>query len=328
MISVIIPVYNVEKYLRECLDSVVNQSFQDKEIILVDDGSTDSSYLICEEYASRFPFIRIVQKANGGLSSARNRGIEESSGEWLIFLDSDDLWNDKDCLAKLYNYACALDLDIVRFEYQAVNENLELIEHRNYNKSLIENRTIDNFELVKTGIAGEWFAVLYLIKRNVIGSLRFNEQTKFQEDIDFYCRLFGGEQFRCGYLDEKMYLYRKRTASITRTFKKGNLEGSFRLCDVFYQSSKKTKDPRLSNLFLYYSVMMYYWTLQTMAAYPYYPEANSLIKELKLDELHRRIINRMNDVKINLKYHIFIKPLPKLGVILLHIKDSIRAFFS
>ena len=92
VISVVIPVYNVECYLKECLDSVLKQTYASKEILLVDDGSSDSSGIICNEYAARYSNIRVIHKENGGLSSARNRGIEESSGDWVIFLDSDDVW--------------------------------------------------------------------------------------------------------------------------------------------------------------------------------------------------------------------------------------------
>ncbi len=90
LISVIIPVYNVEKYLDRCLISVINQSYKNLEIIIVNDGSTDGSYLICLEYAKKDNRIKLFNKSNGGLSSARNYGIENSSGEYLAFIDSDD----------------------------------------------------------------------------------------------------------------------------------------------------------------------------------------------------------------------------------------------
>lgn len=184
-VSVIIPVYNVKNYLIDCLDSVAAQHFLSKEVILVDDGSTDGSGDICDVYAAKYTDFRVIHKPNGGLSSARNRGIDEARGQWLIFLDSDDLWSNPDCLQKLHSYAEKLDLDVVRFEHQAVNEKLEYIEPRNYEKSNIVGRVIDNYELVNFGISGEWFAVLYLLRKETIGDLRFNEQTKFQEDIDF-----------------------------------------------------------------------------------------------------------------------------------------------
>ena len=90
MISVVIPVYNVESYLTECVDSVVCQSYTDWEAILVDDGATDSSGRICDEYARKDPRIRVIHRENGGLSAARNTGLAEAKGEYVYFLDSDD----------------------------------------------------------------------------------------------------------------------------------------------------------------------------------------------------------------------------------------------
>lgn len=326
LITIIIPVYNVEKYLRECLDSVVDQTFPNKEVLLVDDGSTDSSGVICDEYAKRYPYIRVIHKKNGGPSLARNIGINEANGEWLIFLDADDIWNDKDCLSKLYNYATTLNLDIVRFEYQAVNENLQPIEPRSYNKTNIEGKIIDNYTLVKYGIAGEWFTVLFIFKKNIISDIRFNEQISFLEDCDFYSQIFASRSLHCGYIDEKMYSYRKLPRSISQTCNINKLRAAFRLSDAFFNSSLLTEDKRLKDLYQYNSVMMYYWTLQTLASEPYYGKISAIIKDLKLDSLHERVIKRMRNTRIERKYQIFIRPIPSVGVKILHVKDKVRAW--
>ena len=89
-ISVIVPVYNVEKYLRCCVDSILAQTFTDIEVLLVDDGSTDSSGAICDEYAQLDRRVRVFHKTNGGVSSARNLGLDEATGRWIMFVDSDD----------------------------------------------------------------------------------------------------------------------------------------------------------------------------------------------------------------------------------------------
>ena len=93
MISIIIPVYNVEKYLRQCLDSIIEQTYRDLEILLIDDGSTDASGKICDEYA-RDQRVRLFHTENRGLSAARNRGLEEAHGDYIAFLDSDDWLDD------------------------------------------------------------------------------------------------------------------------------------------------------------------------------------------------------------------------------------------
>lgn len=101
MISIIVPVYNRENKVGSCIASILNQTYTDLELILVDDGSTDNSVAVCEEYAKQDKRIRIIQKENGGVSSARNRGIEEAGGEYLQFVDSDDTI-DKEMTQKLY----------------------------------------------------------------------------------------------------------------------------------------------------------------------------------------------------------------------------------
>ena len=101
LISIIIPVYNVEKYLRRCVDSVLGQTYDKLEIILVDDGSTDNSGRICDEYREKDQRIIVIHKENGGLSEARNFGIEKSSGEYISFVDSDD-WIPEDSVAIMY----------------------------------------------------------------------------------------------------------------------------------------------------------------------------------------------------------------------------------
>lgn len=110
-ISVIIPVYNVETYLRKCLDSVVNQTLKEIEIIIINDGSTDNSLQIIEEYAAKDDRIKVINQANQGQSAARNRGIEIAQGEYIGFVDSDD-WIDLDFYEKLYERAKAYDADI------------------------------------------------------------------------------------------------------------------------------------------------------------------------------------------------------------------------
>jgi len=102
--TIIVPVYRVEKYLRKCLDSVVNQTMTNIEVIIVDDGSDDGSAAIAEEYAQMFENFTCIHKANGGLASARSSGLKMASGEYIAFLDSDD-WVDNFAYETLYNIA-------------------------------------------------------------------------------------------------------------------------------------------------------------------------------------------------------------------------------
>ena len=111
-VSIILPVFNVEIYLRDCLDSLLAQSYRNIEIILVDDGSPDRSPFLCDEFAKKDSRIKVVHKENGGVSSARNIGIESSHGEWIYFLDSDD-WIEPFCIEMLINKALEANVDLV-----------------------------------------------------------------------------------------------------------------------------------------------------------------------------------------------------------------------
>ena len=113
-ITVIIPVYNVEQYLERCVDSVLQQTMQNLQIILVDDGSPDRSPLICDRYTSSESRVQVIHKENGGLASARNAGLKVSEGKYIFFLDSDD-WLEPDGLELLLNTAEQYQVDFVRY---------------------------------------------------------------------------------------------------------------------------------------------------------------------------------------------------------------------
>ena len=115
--SVIIPVYKVEAYLRQCVDSVLAQTFTDFEIILVDDGSPDRCPMMCDEYAEVDKRITVIHKKNGGLSSARNAGMRVAAGKYVVFLDSDDYWSSMTALDNIYTLANSCDFDIISLKY-------------------------------------------------------------------------------------------------------------------------------------------------------------------------------------------------------------------
>ena len=126
-ISVIVPIYNVEKYLEKCLDTIINQTFKDIEIICVNDGSTDNSRKILAQYAQKDSRIKIVDKKNGGLSSARNAGMKVATGDFYSFIDSDD-WVDETMLEKLYKSMVMLNTDITIcavHQYDETNQKMD-----------------------------------------------------------------------------------------------------------------------------------------------------------------------------------------------------------
>ena len=123
MISVVVPVYNVEKYINDCIDSIINQTYRELEIILVDDGSNDSSGAICDEYAMKDDRIRVIHKKNGGLAEARNKGIDSANGSYLAFIDSDDHIN-VHMMDILLNNLIKTDSDISVCRFHKYNEGL------------------------------------------------------------------------------------------------------------------------------------------------------------------------------------------------------------
>ena len=122
LFSIIVPVYNVERYLGDCIESVLQQSFSDWELILVDDGSKDRSAELCDEYAQRDDRIKVIHKQNEGVSVARKTGCDNARGEYLMFVDSDD-WIEKDCLQGVHDVVTRYHADIVRFQaYDAYSD--------------------------------------------------------------------------------------------------------------------------------------------------------------------------------------------------------------
>lgn len=174
--SIIIPIYNVEKYLRQCIDSVLAENFLDCEIILVNDGSPDGCGEICDEYANKFSHIKVIHKHNGGLSDARNAGIKEAKGDYLIFLDSDDYWININKNQKNYIGGGILsDLQLL------TNDKIDLILHPSSDNirripkeiSFTNNDFINNFEaLVKSNyyVSNAWTKIVrreIIIKNNL-----------------------------------------------------------------------------------------------------------------------------------------------------------------
>ena len=134
-ISIVIPVYNVEKYLRECLDSLINQTFNDFEVICVNDGSKDSSLEILNEYAQKDIRFKVISQENGGSGSARNNGLSRAQGKYVQFLDGDDYF-EPEMLEKLYNLAEKHQADITVCSSRKVDDEGNITETRNPNSPL------------------------------------------------------------------------------------------------------------------------------------------------------------------------------------------------
>lgn len=212
-ISVIVPVYNVEKYLEKCIESIINQTFEKYEIILVDDGSTDSSCEIVDYYGEKYPqIINVFHKKNGGLGDARNYGINHAKGEYLIFIDSDD-YIELDMLECLYNKAKEYNSDIVMCRFKSITEsgNIKYISKEKFSED--ELMTLSkNKDLMLTHPAA-WNKMyrreLFLSNNDI----RYPSQVWY-EDIRTTLKLFNVANSII-YVDKVLYNYLIREGSIT-----------------------------------------------------------------------------------------------------------------
>lgn len=182
-ISVIIPVYKVENYLHRCVDSILAQSYCDLEIILVDDGSPDGSPEICDKYAESDHRIRVVHKRNGGLSSARNAGIDNSTGDFVTFVDSDD-WIAPDTYEHCINMMNSYCADVVQYGYMTTK--VYTLNTRKEDEIIETYKGLDILRnyLLSTYRTGSYSVCRCLFPRSAIGEIRFRE-GKINEDIDF-----------------------------------------------------------------------------------------------------------------------------------------------
>lgn len=215
-ISIIVPVYQAEKSLARCVDSILNQSFRDFELILVDDGSTDKCPKLCEEYAAADSRVRVIHKKNGGLSSARNAGLDVAVGRYVGFVDSDDYVSD-DMYQKLYEAIEENQADVAVCNCFQVDGEGRRLEGKRYNYRL-DKGTLSGREILKK--IGETGSAVYVVmwnklyKRELFDGLRFDE-GKINEDIWIFGKLYF--RVKCAVcIPERLYFYERGQSSITR----------------------------------------------------------------------------------------------------------------
>ena len=202
LVSIIVPIYNTRTYLNRCLKSIIEQSYPHLDIILVDDGSTDDSIIICKDFASRDSRIRIFSQQNGGASTARNTGLDHAKGDYVIFVDSDD-WIDNDMVEQLTD-------DIVSHHTSLV------ISQVPGDKVCTISKTFDRIEALETILKRVWWGpVGKIFKRGAIGDLRFPHAT-ISEDYVFMVHAI----LRCEHIfyDSKCFYHREaREGSLSRS---------------------------------------------------------------------------------------------------------------
>lgn len=190
-ISVIIPVYNGENYLARCIESLINQTYKNIELIFLNDGSTDKSLDILKKYQKKDKRIKIIDKANTGVSDTRNIGIEKSTGEYLCFCDCDDIY-EKKYLELMYKTIKEKKVDIVKCNYQVIDTNNNKLEIGNI--SDIANKKYDNQSIIREIIPRcldgriPCFCYLIMIKKSIL-TVKFPLDIAMMEDVIFYLRL-------------------------------------------------------------------------------------------------------------------------------------------
>ena len=217
-ISVIIPVYNTEKYLKECLDSIVNQTFTDIEIICINDGSTDGSLKIIKEYENNYKSVKVVSQKNSGLSASRNRGISLAKGDYIYFIDSDDIL-ELTALEELYEISYNNDLDILIFKLiNFSDDTYEKYPNNYYEMGFLKqwNKKVFTYkDLGKNALNIAVSAPGKLFKRELIFDMRFPEGLIFEDNAFFAEAMLKAK--RVSFYDKHLYNRRRREGSITTT---------------------------------------------------------------------------------------------------------------
>lgn len=204
-ISVIVPIYNAEKYLIECIDSILKQTYTDFELLLVNDGSNDSSAQICDEYSKKDSRIKVFYKRNGGVSSARNLALENIEGDWVTFVDADDMLT-KECLEICVNKTKKDNLDLLQFLH---SRSIRYSKNDNKYSKVLNN--MDFLEVQHNICIGGTFVKSSIIRDNVI---RFNNEMKLAEDQLFVLQSIYFSR-RLEIISDVLYIYRRNGNSAT-----------------------------------------------------------------------------------------------------------------
>ena len=212
-ISVIVPVYNVEAYLERCVESILQQTYAHFELILINDGSTDSSGQICDHLASQYENIKVYHIENAGVSNARNMGIQLATGSWVTFIDSDDFVT-QDYLATLASAAEGLNVGFVIAPLHHIKNGIvtDLPSHSGKTELWSTEETMK--ELLMT-TRTSFFPVAKLFKRDLLADEKFNTNYHLAEDALFLTELLLKTRCSCVFIDKPVYYYDHREGSAT-----------------------------------------------------------------------------------------------------------------
>lgn len=249
LISIVIPIYNVEKYLHQCIDSVINQDLTDIEIILVNDGSIDGSPRICDQYAQKDDRVKVIHQKNGGLSNARNTGVRAATGNYLMFLDSDDWWNEKVSISEMFQFVCK-NSDIDLFIYNSIdfNESDGTYLKRRCIPPTYEKKytTVEAYRYFsKIGNLREAAFNKIIKRKTVLNNRLFFKDGIVNEDIDWMYRILRTVK-SIGFLQHELICYRLgRFGSISNSIKPKNLYDMISIIrdsKEYYENNSKNEE--------------------------------------------------------------------------------------
>lgn len=288
LISVVVPIYNTESYLKKCVDSIINQTYTNIEIILVDDGSIDNSGKICDEYEKKDNRIRVLHKKNEGVSSARNKGIEEASGEYIGFVDSDD-YIESTMYEKLLNSIINNKTDIAICNYSSNNE-------FDLKKNILSQQEMFDLILDKDKFRGYTCNKIYKVE--LLKEIKFNTDISLCEDLLFNCEYF----IKCknmSVVNEKLYNYIKREKSACGTFleKHFSVIEAYKKIEEIYTKHSKDNLLKLQMAYLKQCTFLKYYNFMGNYSKKY--------KEL-IDKDAKRLIKIINKSRVNVKNKIIL----------------------
>lgn len=331
-ISIIIPIYNSEKYLSRCLNSVSKQTYDNLEILCIDDGSTDKSKEICLNYVNDDNRFKLISKNNGGVSSSRNVGIKNATGEYITFVDSDD-WLEFDAIEKMYNCIKKQKVDIVRANYcihDGNNRKKNNLSEKFINKKYeSKDRTLllTNF----FNIEFQGYVWLLMIKKELLNKINlFNEKISCCEDNIFYVDLLLNEN-SIYFLDEITYNYWKNESSITKSFKnyQKNLNDIISVYDIILDKilikdlNKEFKKWRslLATNTIKLSIFLLYLINKTSKK-----EGKKIIIDFLNEMKKREVIKYFRIFKLPIRYQIYGISIKLRSVLVLKILFKIRNY--
>ena len=252
LVSIIVPVYKVEQYLKRCMDSILNQTYKNIEVIMVNDGSPDNCPALCDEYEKIDSRVRVIHKENGGLSSARNVALDTLNGDYVFFVDSDD-WLALDTLEVLNEYL-EKDYDMISFQRTYLTEEKVVEKGEKNPKDMDVSQYIDASFLGRY----DFFVTTKIFKTEVFNNVRFLEGRNY-EDLEIMHRLFLNMKKVVG-LDYFLYYYWKgNEGAITNTITMKNIKDHYLSANEIYRASKKYLEDRgkdASNIVAWYKVEM------------------------------------------------------------------------